>query len=264
MKLLFVVLSMACAAFGQAQISGNVVRFTDTSGNLITAGDNANNALRVNVVAGGASGGTSSNFGSAFPSAGTAAGFSDGTNMQTGRVFDADSGGGTQYVLGANLRRIASGGSAELIGQSSMATSLPVTIANDQTALPVSQSGTWTVQPGNTANTTPWFVRTVPLHACSGNTLQDIQQADVAITTGSNLTTADTCVFSIYIANKTATAVTATIQDRAGTPFVYSSTFTIPGNSDVTRQFSGMRFVSGVTIIAGTATSLNARLIGVQ
>lgn len=60
------------------------------------------------------SGGTSSSFGSAVPSTGTASGFSDGTNMQAGRVFDADSGAGTQYVQGVQLRKSASGGSVEL------------------------------------------------------------------------------------------------------------------------------------------------------
>jgi hypothetical protein len=38
-----------------------------------------------------------------------------------------------------------------------MANSMAVTVASDQTAIPASQSGTWTVQPGNTANTTPWL-----------------------------------------------------------------------------------------------------------
>lgn len=36
-----------------------------------------------------------------------------------------------------------------------------VTIATDD-IVPASQSGTWTVQPGNTANTTPWLVQDVP------------------------------------------------------------------------------------------------------
>jgi hypothetical protein len=35
---------------------------------------------------------------------------------------------------------------------------LPVTLASAGTATPVTQSGTWTVQPGNTANTTAWKV----------------------------------------------------------------------------------------------------------
>lgn len=69
--------------------------------------------LRVAVEAGGGTGGTSSSIGSAFPATATAVGFSDGTNMQGARAFDADSGAGSQYVLGTNLRFAASGGSVE-------------------------------------------------------------------------------------------------------------------------------------------------------
>ncbi len=55
------------------------------------------------------------------------------------------------------------------LGQALMAASSPVVIASNQSAVPVSgtvaisgtvaatQSGTWTVQPGNTANSTPWL-----------------------------------------------------------------------------------------------------------
>jgi hypothetical protein len=128
----------------------------------------------------------------------------------------------------------------------------------------VNQGGTWTVQPGNTANTTPWFVRTVPLHGCAGNTLQDITQVDVATGAGSNLTSADTCVIKLYLNNKTSAAVTVTLEDRQGTPVSYSTSFSLPGNSDVMREFSGMRFISGVKVTAGTASALNARLLGVQ
>jgi hypothetical protein len=74
-------------------------------------------------------------------------------------------------------------GRINTLGQKAMAASTPVVIASDQSALPVSQSGTWnigsvttlpaitfaspqavtqsgtwTVQPGNTANTTAWKV----------------------------------------------------------------------------------------------------------
>lgn len=44
------------------------------------------------------------------------------------------------------------------LGQKTMAASLAVVLASDQSAIPVVQSGTWTVQPGNTANTTAWKV----------------------------------------------------------------------------------------------------------
>lgn len=69
--------------------------------------------LNVNVAAGGASGGTSSSFGAAFPATGTASGFSDGTNMQTARVFDGDTGAGTEYNMGVILRKSGSGGTVE-------------------------------------------------------------------------------------------------------------------------------------------------------
>lgn len=61
----------------------------------------------------GTIGGTSSNFNDFFPAVGTAVGFNDGTNMQGARVFDADTNGGAQYVLGSVLRASAPGGSVE-------------------------------------------------------------------------------------------------------------------------------------------------------
>lgn len=63
---------------------------------------------------GGGGGGTSSDFDDIFPIVGTAVGFSDGTNMVPARVFDLDSGAGTQNVLGVSLRSSNSGGSQEL------------------------------------------------------------------------------------------------------------------------------------------------------
>jgi hypothetical protein len=93
-----------------------------STGTAVGASDGANMApllvdgsgfLKVNVAAGGGAGGTSSTFGAAIPGTGTAAGMSDGTNMQLPRVFDADSGAGTQYVQGVSLRKTASGGSVE-------------------------------------------------------------------------------------------------------------------------------------------------------
>jgi hypothetical protein len=50
----------------------------------------------------------------AIPTSSTQVGGSDGTNLQAARVFDVDSGVGTQYALGISLRKTASGGSVEL------------------------------------------------------------------------------------------------------------------------------------------------------
>ena len=43
-------------------------------------------------------------------------------------------------------------------GQQTMANSMGVVLPSDQAAIPVTESGTWTVQPGNTPNTTPWLM----------------------------------------------------------------------------------------------------------
>lgn len=96
----------------------------------------------ISSLAGGA-GGTSSSYGAAFPASGTASGFSDGTNMQGARVFDTDTGGGTQYTLGVNLRVGASGGSAEAAaGAGTTSTStLRVVLPTDQTVIPVGDNG---------------------------------------------------------------------------------------------------------------------------
>lgn len=140
------VVMVVLSATAAAAQSTNILA-TDPSTKVISnVGDASNNALRVNIVAGAAAGGTSSLLATVVPTAGTAAGYSDGTNLQLGRVFDADSGGGTQYVLGANLRRSGSGGSVELLGQTTMANSLPVAIASDQGALAVTQSGGWSTR----------------------------------------------------------------------------------------------------------------------
>lgn len=130
--------SAVTAAQGTPAAVGNAWPIAVTDGtHIITPGDNANSAIRVNVVAGGAAGGTSSSYGAAFPATGTASGFSDGTNMQGARVFDLDTGGGTEYNQGASLRISANGGSIEAKGQKVMASSIPVTIASDQSAVTV-------------------------------------------------------------------------------------------------------------------------------
>lgn len=50
----------------------------------------------------------------AAPGSSTQIGGTDGTNLQSVHVYDADSGAGTEWVLGVELRKSASGGSVEL------------------------------------------------------------------------------------------------------------------------------------------------------
>lgn len=96
---------------------------------------------------------------------------------------------------GVNLTQV--GGSALALGQTTMASSIPVVIASNQSALTVAQataanlnativfaspqavtqSGTWTVQPGNTANTTPWLVTVSTALPTGSNTIGAVTQA---------------------------------------------------------------------------------------
>jgi hypothetical protein len=123
-------------------------RDASTGSAVPNVGNTSDNTIRVHIIASdvGGGGGTSSSYGSAFPASGTAAGYSDGTNMQGARVVDADTGGGTVYVQVQNLVRRASGGPVELIGQATMANSVPVVIASDQGGVPV--TGTITANAG--------------------------------------------------------------------------------------------------------------------
>jgi uncharacterized membrane protein len=142
-----------------AAVAGNPVLVGGSDGtNARFFSVDTSGRLNVNLVGtGGAS------FGSAFPSTGTAAGYSDGTNMQAARVFDADSGAGTQYVLGAILRKSASGGSVEA-GTSSDPLRVDPT---GTTAQPVTDNGgSLTVDGTVTANQgtaaaagAPWSIR---------------------------------------------------------------------------------------------------------
>lgn len=68
---------------------------------------------------------------------------------------DLDTGGGTDTRAVVGLVGSASGGGQLIPGSSTDGLLVNLGANNDVTA---AQSGTWTVQPGNTANTTPWLV----------------------------------------------------------------------------------------------------------
>jgi hypothetical protein len=204
------------AQYGGSNVgAGNALHIQPGTGavfDVTPASPSASDYLPIRLTDGSsfytASGGGAT-FGSAFPSSGSAIGGSDGTNLQGIRVYDTDSGAGSQYTLGVNLRLSSSGGSVEfgtssnpirvdttgsttqpvsdaggsltidnstlsVTGGGTESGSLRVTLANDSTGVlsvddnggsltvdgtvAATQSGTWTVQPGNTANTTPWLI----------------------------------------------------------------------------------------------------------
>jgi hypothetical protein len=168
-------------------------KIQDGAGNALTSKvAGAERAVSVAIVDGsgnqvtafGGSGGTASNFAAAIPAQGTAAGFQDiGGNMVAARTFNLNT-GGSQQVLGASLRRSAAGGSVEVIGQTTMANSLPVTIASDQSAIQTGRSGivsttfgaaqTYTVTAGKAMALSNLLTITVFDRANQGGTLTGI------------------------------------------------------------------------------------------
>jgi hypothetical protein len=80
----------------------------------------------------------------------------DGVNKMS-KLFDLDTSGTThEYNLGQSLRISASGGSIEAKGQQAMASSIPVVIASNQSAVPVSQAGSdWSVNVAQLNGNTP-------------------------------------------------------------------------------------------------------------
>ncbi len=98
-----------------------------------------------------------------------------------------------------------------------------VVIVTDQTAIPASQSGTWTVQPGNTANTTAWKVDnsavTQPTKIAYQTTKALTNAAISTTTSGEQTIVAGTSSQTIRVFRLSFTvsgATTVTIKDAAG------------------------------------------------
>ena len=172
------------------------------------------------------------------------------------------------------------------------------------TAVSATQVGTWTVQPGNTANTTAWkvdgsgvtqpvsgtfwqstqpvsltslpalaggtnnigLVRAIP-SSCTQSTNFASSTAQVATGAGTTVTSTTTCVTFAYANNITNSAVTLRLADKQGTPVIWlggNNDFTIPANSNIRLFIDGVTFTSGITAIAGTSSAVNLQINGVQ
>ena len=156
------------------------------------------------------------------------------------------------------------------------------------------QSGTWTLQPGNTANTTPWLatlsqggntaqvtaggalkmdgsavtqpvsgtLTTVPKTTC-GTTAYD--SGMVSLPTASTAVTATaTCVNGIIFVNTTGSLQTITLTDNQGTPVTYLASFAIPANSTFVYDLQYAKLAAGIKWSATNATSVNAQIVGFQ
>ena len=191
---------------------------------------------------------------------------------QTGASAVTISQGGNSAVVdaaGALKSNIAEvGGAAVTLGQAAMASSIPVVIASNQGAIPISGSIantsfgiTGAIPAGSNVIGT---VKQAPVTAGCGSTGVDSGlSANVAIT-GTVLLASATCVDTLFISNTTANTVTYTLTDNQGSPATYISGFPLAGNSFTTIPLHGIKMLGGVKLTAGTATSLNAQVWGVQ
>jgi hypothetical protein len=94
--------------------AGTAAGFKSFAGSTMEPGNlDASGNLLVNVAAGSGSNPAAGATGSAVPSSADYIGLNVGGTLRGAVGFDLDSGAGTQYGLGVNLRKIASGGSVE-------------------------------------------------------------------------------------------------------------------------------------------------------
>lgn len=135
-----------------------------------------------------------------------------------------------------------------------------VTIATDD-IVPASQSGTWTVQPGNTANTTPWLITDTP--ATTGG-LSTFHLVGAATNNATNVKASAGQVYSITAFNLSASPRYLKFHNTAGTPTAGSGvvrTVLIPGNTAgagaVINIDKGLAFSTGIgiSIVTGIADS---------
>lgn len=153
-------------------------------------------------------------------------------------------------VLPANVSQIAGTTPALNTGTRSAGT-LRVTVATDD-VVPASQNGTWTVQPGNTANTTPWLVTDTP--AASGG-LSKFHLVSAASTNATNVKASAGQVFCITAFNLNASPRYLKFHNTSGTPTAGSGvtdTYMIPGNAVgagvVINIDKGVAFATGIGI----------------
>ena len=166
--------------------------------------------------------------------------------------------------------------------------------ASSSGSVVATQSGIWTVQPGNTANTTPWLaslsqggntaqvttggalkidgstvtqpisgaVTTAARTAC-GSTAFD--SGMVTLPTASTVVSSTaTCVNAIIFVNTTSATQGVTLTDNQATPQTYLAGFQIPPNSTFVYALQYAKMSAGIKWSAANASSVNAQIVGLQ
>jgi len=129
--------------------------------------------------------------------------------------------------------------------------SLPALTSGSNTigAVNAVQSGTWTIQPGNTANTTPWLVAP---QATTGGGASLSKTISAASTNGTNVKGSAGVLYGILACNLNASARYIKLYDKATTPTVGTDTPVLtmllpPSNGGFVLSFPvGISFSNGI------------------
>jgi len=171
-----------------------------------------------------------------------------------------------------------------LIAQQEFSGGQTVTVGN--ASIPVTESGTWTVQPGNTPNTTAWKVdgsavtqpvsgtvsvnalpagsaligQTYPYSSCG--TTKFTQALQAMPTSSTAITASTTCIYLLSISNTSAGSLTVTLSDNQGTPINFLNAVTVLAGE--TRQYVNLgKFTSGIKVQA-SGSGITYALEGLQ
>lgn len=88
-------------------------------------------------------------------------------------------------------------------------------------------------------------------------------EEQVVPSSATDVATTDTWIFQITITNVTASAATITMTDKATVPLDFLKTVSIAANTTYVIVFpEGKKFKNGLTWVSGTASALNASLVG--
>jgi hypothetical protein len=146
-----------------------------------------------------------------------------------------------------NLAQV--GGASTQTGHGTASGCQRVEIANDGTGLVNAvQNGTWTVQPGNTANTTPWLVTQSPASS-GGPSTSRIKAA--ASTNSTSVKGSAGQVYGWYLYNNTSSAKFFKLYNKATAPTIGTDTpfctIGIPPNGGCVIEFSmGLALGTGI------------------
>jgi hypothetical protein len=180
----------------------------------------------------------------------TAANFNTSSVIQAaaGTALTADQ---SNTILKTSLyvKKSANADTVLALGSATSANSVPVVVASDQGAIPASQSGTWTVQPGNTANSTAWLVQ--PVVGTSGGATAS-HTITASGTNGTNLKNSAGQVYNLQVSNGASTACYFRFYNSSSSPTVGTTTvyktIQVPGNGTVISAWpDGLAFSTGIS-----------------